>query len=312
MKHNMRNAWRLVAAILLATNFTFPQTAVETPANPHPKSPASPQTSLLPQKQAWTILSDGVADRHAEKRQAALIALSTLGPSERALHLVFSDLGDKDPGVRQTAVTALGEMNSRRAIPALKQSLEDDSAAVRFAAAKALWKMGDHSGRDLIEQILAKQSTTSDGILRESLTDANKKLHSPGDLAKVGLTEATGAFLGPFSYGVVVAEELAKDKGAPTRAASASLLASDHTAKSVRALQDAMQDDNAAVRIAAAKAMGNHPCKQVLPDLKFLFDDKDPVKYMAAASLIRVESKLQSKSADRECDLLNQNLAQAD
>jgi HEAT repeat protein len=267
---------------------------------------AKTATSQSSQNVAWKILKNGISDQRASRRQAAVIALSTMGPANKALDLVFSVLQDKDPSLREAAATALGEMHSQRALPALKQSLEDDSAAVRFTAARALWQLGDHSGRSLLEQVLAKQGTTSDGVVRQELGDANKKLHSPTDLARIGLNEASGVFLGPFSFGVVMAEELAKDKGAPARAISASLLASDHDPKSIRALEDAIQDDNAAVRAAAAKAIGNHPCKELLPDLEFLFDDKDEVKYMAAASLIRIHSRLNSTKSAAECEQLNQ------
>jgi HEAT repeat protein len=304
MNHKQFYSTGLVLSLSVLTFFCHAQSNPPTPA-PENTAQSAPSASL-----AWKTLKVGVADHRASRRQSTLVALSTVGPMDKAIRLVFSAVQDKDPAVRETAVTALGEMHSMRAIPALKQSLEDDSGAVRFAAAKALWQLGDHSGRSLIEQVLSKQGTSSDGMLKQGLTDANKKLHSPGDLARLGLTEASGVFLGPFSYGVVVAEELAKDKGAPARAISASLLASDHDPKSIRALEDAVQDDNAGVRTAAAKAIGSHPCKQLLPDLQFLLDDKDEVKYMAAASIVRIESRLSSNKPAAECEQLHQNLAE--
>ncbi|HZQ69604.1 MAG TPA: HEAT repeat domain-containing protein [Terriglobales bacterium] len=280
------------------------------PVPNHASTSSAKPASVLPETLSWKILKEGVSDHRAVKRQGALIALSTVGPLDRALKLVFSAVQDKDAAVRETAVSALGEMHSIRAVPVLKQSLEDDSGPVRFAAAKALWQLGDHSGRSLITEVLSKQDSSSDGMLKQGLTDANKKLHSPSDLARIGLTQASGVFLGPFSYGVVMAAELTKDKDAPARAISASLLASDHDPKSVRALQDAVQDENAGVRTAAAKAIGSHPCKQLLPALQFLLDDKDEVKYMAAASILRIESRPHAKHPAPECEGLTENLAQ--
>jgi len=276
------------------------------PTSEQRTTPQAPSAASI----AWKTLKEGISDHRVSRRQATLVALSTVGPIVKAVRLVFLAVQDKDPAVREAAVAALGEMKSSLAIPTLKQSLEDDSGAVRFAAAKALWQLGDHSGRGLIEQVLSKQGSSSDGMLKQGLTDANKKLHSPGDMARIGLTEASGVFLGPFSYGVVMAEELAKDKGAPARAISASLLASDHDPKSVRALEDAVQDENAGVRAAAAKAIGSHTCKQLLPDLQFLLDDKDEVKYMAAASIVRIESRLSSNKPEAECGQLHQDLAE--
>ena len=298
--NRFHRAW-FIAFLFL---FVSASNADDSASNPTHRS--IKQASLQSQTLPWKILKNGVSNQHASCRQAAVLALSTLGQMNRAVDLVFTVLQDKDPSVREVAATALGEMHSQRAVPALKQSLEDDSAAVRFTAARALWQLGDHSGRSLLEQVLSKQGTTSDGMMKQELSDANKKLHSPSDLARIGLTEASGVFLGPFSFGVIMAEELAKDKGAPARAISASLLASDHDPQSVRALEDAIQDDNAAVRAAAAKALGSHPCKQLLPDLEFLFDDKDEVKYMAAAAMIRIETRLNSAKSGAECEQLNQ------
>jgi HEAT repeat protein len=299
-RDRFHRAW-FVALFFLFASFS----AADDSASKSTQRAARP-AGLQHQNLAWKILKSGVSDQRASRRQAAIMALLTLGQTNKAVDLVFSVLQDKDPSVREAAASALGEMHSQRAIPALKQSLEDDSAAVRFRAARALWQLGDHSGRSLLEQVLSKQGTTSDGMVKQGLSDANKKLHSPSDLARIGLTEASGVFLGPFSFGVVLAEELTKDKGAPARAISASLLASDHDPKSVRALEDAIQDDNAAVRAAAAKAIGSHACKQLLPDLEFLFDDKDEVKYMAAASMIRIETRLNSTKSAAECERLNQ------
>ncbi len=298
-------------AWFIAFFFLFVSVSIADDSASNPTHRSIKQANLQSETLAWKILKNGVSNQHASCRQAAVLALSTLGQTNRAIDLVFTVLQDKDPSVRQVAATALGEMHSQRAVPALKQSLEDDSAAVRFTAARALWQLGDHSGRSLLEEVLSKQGSTSDGMMKQGLSDANKKLHNPSDLARIGLTEASGVFLGPFSYGVVMAEELTKDKGAPARAISASLLASDHDPKSVRALEDAIQDGNAAVRAAAAKAIGSHPCKQLLPDLEFLFDDKDDVKYMAAASMIRIEIRLNSIKSAAECNQLNQVALQA-
>ncbi len=306
---NLRTVWvePLFVATVLSIACVAQSSAPPSKAKFTGTSRLSSETSS---QEAWRILRTAIEDHSATHRQAAVIALSTLGSQERAVRLVSSVLEDKDVAVRQAAATALGEMKSMRAIPALKQSLEDDAGTVRLAAAKSLLQMGDHSGRPVLEGILSKQSSPSEGPLKQGLDDAGKKLHNPGELARMGLNEASGAFLGPFSYGVVVAEELAKDKGAPARAISASLLASDHNPKAIRTLQDAVQDDNAGVRTAAAKALGTHACKQVLPDLQFLLDDKAPVKYMASASIIRIENSIRSGKRDAECEQLNPPLAE--
>jgi HEAT repeat protein len=253
-------------------------------------SDIQPLVSPDVRKTAWEILATAAADNKVSRRQNVIVAASTIGTWSKSVSLVESLLHDKDPDVRTVAAAALAEMNSRRSIPVLRRLLDDDSAVVRFAAAKSLWQLGDYSGREILTGVLQGDSSPSDGVIKSNLRDANKKLHSPKELAFAGINAASG-LLGPLSYGVTVAEQFATDKSASARALSASLLASDRNPASVRELRDALQDKNAAVRAAAAKALGQHPCRSVVEDLHSLLDEsKDEVKYMAAASILRIST----------------------
>ena len=253
-------------------------------------SKTQPLVSPDVRKTAWEILATAAADNKVSRRQNVIVAASTIGTWSKSVSLVESLLHDKDPDVRTVAAAALAEMNSRRSIPVLRRLLDDDSAVVRFAAAKSLWQLGDYSGREILTGVLQGDSSPSDGVIKTNLRDANKKLHSPKELAFAGINAASG-LLGPLSYGVTMAEQLATDKSASARALSASLLASDHSPTSVRELRDALQDKNPAVRAAAAKALGQHPCRSVVEDLHSLLDEsKDEVKYMAAASILRIST----------------------
>ena len=257
---------------------------------------------------AWKLLKDAAADKKAARRQNAMLALATLGRRSSAVQLVeHALLHDEDSTIRQTAASALGEMKNRQAVPSLRKALDDDSAVVRFAAAKSLWDLGDHSGRDILIEVLEGESSPSEGFIKSSFDKADKKLHSPHDLIFMGINEASGAFLGPFSMGVTVAEQLMKDKTAPARALSATLLAGDHDPRSVRDLDQALGDKNWAVRAAAAKALGNYGCKALVPDLEPLLQDKkDEVKFMAAASLLKISSAPGSRIPS-ECKLVGPN-----
>jgi HEAT repeat protein len=218
------------------------------------------------------------------------VAASTIGTWSKAVTLVESLLRDKDSDVRALAAAALAEMNSRRSIPALRRVVDDDSPVVKVAAAKSLWQLGDHSGREILTDVLQGYSSASDGVIKSNLKDANKKLHNPKELAFAGINAASG-LLGPFSYGVTMAGQFATDRSASARALSASLLASDPDPASVRELRDALGDKNPAVRAAAAKALGRHPCRSVVEDLHSLLDEnKDEVRYMAAASILRIST----------------------
>jgi HEAT repeat protein len=297
-------SWLLV---LVASALATAQTSIGSqPASPAVTSSVqtsrSQDSAASLQQTAWEILTTAIHEKKSARRQEAILALATIGPESNAANLIEGALDDEDANVRQVAATALGEINSRKSIPALRKTLDDEDTRVRFAAAKSLWKMGDHSGRMVLAKVLGGESSPSQGVIKHGIQDADAKLHSPKELALTGINAASGAFLGPFSMGVTVAEEFMKDRSASARAVSASLLATDPDPVSVHQLHDALRDKNWQVRAAAAEALGHHSCRQVLPDLQGLLDDKDEVKYMAAAAILRVEANPPARNS--ECKLL--------
>ncbi|MGF1511454.1 MAG: HEAT repeat domain-containing protein [Myxococcota bacterium] len=63
-------------------------------------------------------------------------------------------LRDPDPGVRQEAAAALGDLGDSKSQPALQVRLEDEHPGVRLEAAFALACLGDRSARDPLEVFL--------------------------------------------------------------------------------------------------------------------------------------------------------------
>jgi HEAT repeat protein len=185
-------------------------------------------------------------------------------------------------------------MGSPDAIPSLKEAL-DDSPEVSFTAAKALWNLGDQSGREMFQQVIAGERTDAPGKLHGALRDAKKKL-TPAQLTLMGVKEASGAFLGPASMGVTVIQEAMKetkkDAGAPGRAEAASVLAKDQDLYALTLLEWALSDKSWAVRLAVAKALGARGNQDTIPKLApLLNDDRHAVRYMAAAAIIRLGAK---------------------
>jgi HEAT repeat protein len=236
---------------------------------------------------AWKILEEAGADNDVSKRTEAVSALAVVGSKPRAFALVESALQDKDPAVRRVAVIALGEMKSRKSLPKLRQMLEDDAPEVSFAAAQALWQMGDRSGRQVLFEVLAGERNPSGGGLGRKVGEIKKKLHSPSALAEIGVKQGARALLGPFAIGLTVAEELRKDNSASARALSAALLATDRNPESAEQLEQALDDKNWLVRATAAKSLAKRRHRHALPRLEALLsDDKEVVRYSAAASVL--------------------------
>jgi HEAT repeat protein len=244
-----------------------------------------------PNVTAWDILSQGTNDKNPERRKQAVVALGSIGLAPQAIKLVESALlNDEDPTVRQTAAAALGQMKSKQSIPALQKAMDDQSGEVAFQAAKTLWDMGDRSCRGTLEEVLTGERKDSTGFMDGAMRDAKAKLHSPRALAKIGIKEASGALLGPFSLGVNAAQEMMKDNGAPGRAFAATLLGQDCDARALQLLEWCLKGDkNAAVKAAAARGLGQCGNKDSIVKLEqHLSDGHDAVKFMAAAAIVKL------------------------
>jgi len=244
-----------------------------------------------PDKSAWEVLRQGLTDKNPETRRQAVTAAGSIGANvPDAVKFVEDGLKDMDSLVRQTAAGELGEMKSRKSIPALKAALDDASAEVAFAAAKSLWDLGDQTGRSLIEDVLTGQQKASEGMVSGAVQDAKRKMHEPKTMALMGFKEASGALLGPFNIGVLAAEQAFKDGSSGARALASTLLARECDTQSLRLLERSSTDDKSwAVRAAVAKALGQCGNLDTIPALeKNLSDSHAAVRFMSAAAIIKI------------------------
>jgi len=249
--------------------------------------------------QAWSTLHEGAASHSLRKRTDAIAALSSMQGDPGAIKLIETALVDKNLDVRRIAAAALGNMDAKEAIPALKRATDDPDPTVSFAAAEALWKMGDHSGAEIFYAIVLGNRHAAHGPVSSNINDAMKTLHDPKALALIGINEGSGALLGPFSEGITIAEVLAKDRSSSSRALSATLLGQHPTPDTEKILEDALEDKNVAVRAAAARSLGGFDDPALIKRLAPLMDAKgtpiikpvDSVRYMASAAVIRLLHK---------------------
>jgi HEAT repeat protein len=252
-----------------------------------------------PEKTAWDVLKVGLSDKNPDKRRQAVTATGSIGVSPDSVKMVEQALKDTDPIVRQTGAAVLGEMKSRESVPALKAALDDTSGEVAFAAAKALWELGDKSGRSLIEDVMTGQEKSSEGFVSGSVRDAKRKLHDPKALTLMGLKEASGALLGPFNIGVVAAEQAFKDGSAGGRTLAVTILAQECDAETERLLEWTFANDkNWVVKATAAKAIGTCGAAEAIPRLEQgLSDSHDAVKDLSAAAIVRISLKVANRAA---------------
>lgn len=247
-------------------------------------------------RQSWDLLETGSQSENLRKRTDVIGALSSMEGDTKAIRLLEIALDDRHSAVRRIAASSLGTMNAREAIPYLHRATNDKDAGVSFAAAEALWKMGDRSGATIFYAVMLGNRHVAKGFVSDQINTAWNEVHNPSALADIGIGEASGALLGPYSEGITVARELAKDRGAPAEALSATLLGEHPNPDAEKILVDTLQDRNLAVRAAVAKALGGFDDPALIPRLVPLLSEKgtpvfrpaDALRFMAAAAIIRI------------------------
>lgn len=299
--------------LLLAFHTTRAQTPTTTADHDHektlgldeePDAPVAPTTDKLKtdpvaaRAAAISILQTSAASTHAAIRIAALGALGTLGQSPEAKKLIEAAYSDKDQDVRIAALAASAATKDAALIPRMKKLLEDPVPEVDFAAAVALWKMKNHSGIEILYGVLGGTRKAGSGFMKSGLHDANKDLHSPSTLAKIGAEQGAYALLGPFGIGLDALKMTHKNgSGNSARILTVTLLSEDHGEVTKRQLIDALQDDDAFVRSAAAKALGGYRGTDVTDGLIDVFDDTKPsVRCAAAAAYLKITSTSHARS----------------
>jgi len=254
-----------------------------------------PAACLLaqPERIAWNVLKPGLADANPLTRRQAVTAVGSIGLEPEAIRLVEAALKDADSLIRATAAAELGEMKSRQSFPALKAALDDPAGEVGFAAAKALWDMGDKTGRGFIEDVVAGQQKATDGGVKGAVHEAKRLAHDPKAMALLGSKEASGALLGPFNIGVITAEQVFKDGAVAVRMEALNLLAEDCDAQTLKLLETAATDDKTwAEKATAAKALGRCGDPDAIPKLELnLSNSNAAVKFMSAAAIIRLSRR---------------------
>lgn len=268
------------------------QSTAQKQASPAPKIESNSEIY----RKSWELLEAGSKSENLRKRTDVTAALSSMEGDSKAIHLLEAALDDKHSAVRRIAASSLGTMNARDAIPYLKKATNDKDAGVSFAAAEALWKMGDRTGATIFYAVVLGNRHVAKGFVSSQINTAWDELHNPAALVNIGIGEASGALLGPFSEGITIARELAKDRGAPAQALSATLLGEHPNPDAEKILVDTLQDRNIAVRAAVAKALGGFDDPALIPRLAPLLSEKGTpvfrpagaVRFMAAAAIIRI------------------------
>lgn len=295
-------------AFLLAFLFAFswvapgPQLVAQDKVKPQASSQSSEDTdspppvrSFKPDSQAvdidtaWSLLTSAASNvKHPELRIQALASIGTIGTNSRAEKLIIDGMNDPDLDVRTAAILAAGQSKNRNLTTRLRELLDDHEPQVAVAAASTLWKMGDHSGEDILIAVADGERKATAGLMDSTRHTVSNDLHNPSTLARIGALQGASMLLGPFGFGITAYEYIHKNGGDSSRTLAIELLSQEKTKPIHDELLSALADKDLGVRAAAAKALGDYHDKPTAAAIANLFyDTKPPVRLAAAAAYLR-------------------------
>jgi HEAT repeat protein len=239
-----------------------------------------------PVEKAWTILSDAAQDKSYEKRGKAIHSLGLMASNDRARTLAETALSDEREEVRATAADVLGVMRAKESVPKLKAAIGDKATSVVFAAANALFVMGDPDAYSVYYAVLTGQKKSGDPLVESQM----KMLKDPKALGQLGLEAGIGFIpFGGVSYKVF--KMTTADAVSPVRAAAAMKLVGDPDPKTAQALAGATKDEKWLVRAAVVGALARRKDPSALKVITPLLDDEnDVVRFNAASAVIQLSS----------------------
>jgi cyclophilin family peptidyl-prolyl cis-trans isomerase len=166
-------------------------------ADPALRATAAESLAFLPVAQARPYREKLAADKEAVVRLALLGSLKTAQAVRESRALVNSALTDPDPGVRASAVEALGQLNEASVLPlvadALTRSLADTSPDVAIAAIGVCETLrSEPAARAIVEAAYHQSKTLVARLARRSLIQAFRadRAAVPAPEYKTGRTAA--------------------------------------------------------------------------------------------------------------------------
>ena len=247
-------------------------------------------------RQAWGMLRTFVSAKKPIHRIQALGALATMGSDPQAAALITAAMQDSEQDVRVAAILAAGQTENHALATPIHAMLEDKRPGVAYTAASTLWKMGDKSGEDILMAVADGDRRSANSMMAGTAHSANKEFHDPAALSKDAAMQIGGLFLGPFGYGLTAYEFMKKSGGVSARGSAIDLLSEEKTEPIHHELLEALSDKDAAVRAAAAKALGYYHDRESSNHLLPLFaDQRLGVRLTAAAAYIRTLTGISSK-----------------
>jgi HEAT repeat protein len=252
---------------------------------------AAQMANLTTAERAHVILDEALKARNPDTRKVAVQALGLIGSREPYDSQLKTMLQDRDVPVRIAVVASMLDLKDKDTVPTLREALNDKVPEVRFAAAKALWTLGDEAGRDALVAVVAGDTPATSGFFTTEGRDALRIFYAPRTAIPFVVGRTIGfAHVAGLGLGVASLEGLLSDPNITGRAAAALLLSNDEDPKVLLAMREALADKDESVRAAAVHAIALRDDPALEADLLPFLDDKTAaVSTRAAAGCLRLE-----------------------
>jgi HEAT repeat protein len=253
---------------------------------------AAPGLAAITDQQCTDLLQHALTASNPETRKIAVVALSLAATSGPLFTQLEQMLQDKDLDVRLAVVEGLAGVKTKAAIAALHTALNDATPEVSFAAAKALWALGDPAGKQVLLAVLAGENKTASGFFTKEKRQALRMMHTPRTTILYAVRQGVGFAPVPgLGMGISSMQQILTDPSVSGRATAALLLGKDKDKATVEALEDALLDKDFRVRAAAVHSLALRNDPALREDLAPLVqDEKEEVRLRAAAALLRLSA----------------------
>jgi len=241
-------------------------------------------TAQTPIDRSWSALNAGLSDKSTDTRMKAARSLGLIAGNSKAQQLAEKALSDPKTEVQAAAADALGQMGAKSSVSKLVEAAKSQDTAVVFAAANALYTLGDPRAYEFYYAVLTGERKSGASLIDSQM----KMLKDPKAMAQLGLEQGLG-FIPFASIGLSVFKTATKDDTSPVRAAAAQKLIRDGDAKTSAALMAACSDKKWLVRIAVVDAIAKRGDATLLKVVwPLLSDENDMVRFTAAAAILRL------------------------
>jgi HEAT repeat protein len=240
------------------------------------------------------FLEDGLSDGSGLVRALAAEGLGKLEAGRRSSRLRKA-LEDQAGIVKTSIIKVLAKSADRSDLPLLEAAYKDELAAVRLAAAGALYRSGRSDMWGVIQQAAGAQNPEERATALRMIGELQDPRGLPILLEALGHTQpsvrgAAASGLGELGNvrGIPALERALSDKIPAVRTSAAISLGELGVKEGIPGLKKALADPNPVVKAAVVSALlrVGEPIETVMPQLYDLAQEKDPGTRAAAAKAV--------------------------